>query len=333
MRIGLLTLDWRDRIVLFNAAAEQILGYRAREVLGKPCEEIFAGLTELLSDLDDGPETQLKRDVRRRDGRTVPLIVTPSAPRGDGNPPARDGVILVFQDAGDLEKTESQLQHLNRLQSLDEFAAGIVHEIRNPLASISTNAQYMMERIGPSDRFFEEMRDILVDVRGIEDIVRRVLDFAHPSRSQVREVAVAEIVKEVLRLSKLSLRRRNIRLSMNLDGSRATVRVDASQLKQVFFNIVRNACDAMPGGGELRVSATRPSSNGKFVRIEVADTGRGIPEEDQERIFDPFFSTSREGTGLGLAISRKIVESHGGRIEVESRPGRGARFAIVLPTV
>jgi len=333
VRTGLLALDGSGRIALFSAMAEQILGYRAAEVRGRPGEEIFPGLADLLGDLDDGPEARRRMDARHRDGRTVPLVVTPHLTPGENDPAARNGVVLVFQDAGELEKMESQLQHLNRLRSLDEFAAGIVHEIRNPLAGISTNAQYMMERIGPADRFFEEMRDILVDVRGIEEIVRRVLDFAHPSRAQVREVTVAEIVKEVLRFSKLSLRLRNIRLSMNLDGSRATVRVDAAQVKQVFFNIIRNACDAMPGGGELRVSATRPSADGKFVRIEVADTGRGIPAEDLERIFDPFFSTSREGTGLGLAISREIVESHGGRIEVESRPGRGARFAIVLPTI
>jgi len=113
----------------------------------------------------------------------------------------------------------------------------------------------------------------------------------------------------------------------------AKVRVDVSQTKQVLFNIVRNACDAMPGGGELRVSTARLPADDGHVRVVVEDTGRGIPEEYLERIFDPFFSMNREGTGLGLAISRKIVENHGGRIEVESQPGKGTKFGVLLPAV
>jgi len=109
--------------------------------------------------------------------------------------------------------------------------------------------------------------------------------------------------------------------------------VDISQIQQVLFNIIRNACEAMPKGGELRVSTTRLAGDNGRVRVEVEDTGRGIPKEHLQRIFDPFFSMQREGTGLGLAISRKIVENHGGRIEVKSKPGKGTRFAIVLPAV
>ena len=440
MQIGLVILDRRGRIVLFNTAADQILGYRSREVLGKPAEEVFAGLTDLLAAAsckppDDRPEMQLNRNARHKDGRVIPLVVTPYLTPGDssrtgtsatevtesteaerhGNPkgaagslpsetsvpsvasrgePWRNGVVLVFQDARQLEKMENQLQHLDRLHSLDEFAAGIVHEIRNPLARISINAQHIVEEIkryrrksrtetgrGPSpdeagygraggDRFLskidEEMQDILADVRSIESIVKRVLDFAHPNKRQVRGCPVEDIVKEVLRFSRMPLRRQGIRLVTDLNAP-ARVRVNVSQMKQVLFNIVRNACDAMPGGGELRVSTTTLSDNGNQqgcagysgsevltthpskpscpslfktsspgkgrVRVEVEDTGRGIPGEYLTRIFDPFFSLHPRGTGLGLAISRKIVESHGGRIEVKSRPGEGTKFGIVLPAV
>jgi len=346
MRIGLLTLDQTGGIALFSAAAEQILGYRAREVRGKSCDEIFTGLTEALAargskGLDNKPEMRLKTDARRKDGQRVPLVVTAYATPDNDNPAARNEVALAFQDAREVEKAENQpwscpcseFEHLDRLQSLDKFAAGIVHEIRNPLAGISTNAQHMLERIGRSDPFHEEMQDILADVKDIEGIVSKVLDFAHPSKSQVREGPIEGIVKEVLRFSKMPLRRRNIRLRTDLEKPSARVKVDVSQMKQVFFNIIRNACDAMPGGGELRVSTTHPTTRSGFVRVEVEDTGRGIAEEHLERIFDPFFSMQREGTGLGLAISRKIVEEHGGRIEVKSKPGKGARFGIVLPTV
>ncbi len=365
-RVGLLVLDSGGGIVVFNTAAEQILGYSAREVRGRPGEEVFDGLADLLAGLDsnapDGrPEIQFRRDARHKDGRAIPLVVTPYVVPSHDGLGSGGGVVLVFQDARHLEKMENQLQHLDRLHSLDEFAAGILHEIRNPLASISTNAQFMEEdvkkhcqrfctRIGRSERLHEEMQDILADVQRIEGIVKKVLDFAHPNKSQIRACPVEDIVNEVLRFSRMPLRRQGIRLVTNLNAP-ARVRVDVPQMEQVFFNIIRNACDAMPKGGDLRVSAARlpvdgtrgrtaSGSSGKaarhgngYVRVEVADTGRGIAEENLGRIFDPFFSMHPGGTGLGLAISRKIVESHGGRIEVKSDQEKGTKFAVVLPTV
>jgi PAS domain S-box-containing protein len=351
-RVGLVVLDGGGGIVVFNTAAEQILGYSAREVRGRPGEEIFDGLTDLLADLDgrfpDGsPELQSRSDARHKDGRTVPLVVTSYAVPSDDRLGSGGGVVLIFQDARHLQKMENQLQHLDRLHSLDEFAAGIVHEIRNPLAGISINAQFMEEdvgkhcrrfcrKVGRSERLHEEMQDILADVRRIEGIVKKVLDFAHPNRSQVRACPVEDIVNEVLRFSRMPLRRQGIRL-MNDLKTVARVRVNVPQVEQVFYNIVRNACDAMPGGGELRVGTTLDHGPGAcgngHVRVEVADTGRGIAEENLERIFDPFFSMRPGGTGLGLAISRKIIESHGGRIEVESDQEKGTKFAVVLPTV
>ncbi len=349
MRIGLATLDKKGKIALFNTAAEQILGYRARQVRGKECEEIFAGLTEPLAGLTSKrrghkPEPQLRTNARHKDGRSIPLLITPYVMSDNDNRSASDGIVLLFQGARDLEKMESHLRHLDRIQSLDQFAAAIVHEIRNPLAGISTNAQYILERLkqscerlcpkgGPAAEFDEGMQDVIADVHAIESIVSKVLDFAHPSKSQARDVLINDIVTDVLRFSKMKLRHRGIRLLTNLDESPAGVMVDVSQIQQVLFNIIRNACDAMPEGGELRVSTTRTAEGNGHVRVEVADTGRGIAAEYLERIFDPFFSMHREGTGLGLAISRKIVENHGGRIEVKSKPGKGTKFGIVLPTV
>ena len=279
MRIGLLTLDQRGKVALFNTAAEQMLGYRAQEARGTPCEEILTGLTDLRSRLirmrsSKKQEAQLNAEARCKDGRTIRLVITLHPPLAAGK-----GAIIVFQDARELEKMENQLEHLDRLRSLDEFAAGIVHEIRNPLAGISTNAQYMMEKIDPSGPFHEEVRDILADVSAIEDIVSAVLDFAHPSKPQVRETLIEDIVAEVLRFSRMPLRRQGIRLLTDLGKHPARVRVDVSQMKQVFFNIVRDAREAMPEGGELHVSTTQlPVGNG-HIRVEVEDTGRGIAEQ------------------------------------------------------
>lgn len=341
MQVGLLTLDKTGCLRMFSSTAELLLGYRAQDVCGKPCGSIFTGLTELLAGLrgrqrGDKQEIPLKISARHQDGREVSLVATAHVgPDTDDASGGNSAVIVVFEDAQELEKRENQLRHLNKLQSLDQFAAGIVHEIRNPLAGISTNAQYMMENIKPKERFHEEIQDILADVQNIEDVARRVLDFAHPSKSYVREEPIEGVVEEVLRFSKMPLRRQGIRLLTDLNKSPAKVRMDVSQIKQVIFNIVRNACEAMPEGGELRIHTARSGfgrSNG-HIRLEIEDTGRGIAEEHLERIFDPFFSLNREGTGLGLAISRKIIENHGGRIEVKSKLGKGTKFGIVLPAV
>ncbi len=349
MRVGLVTLDSSGAIALFNRAAEQILGYRAAEVRGRPCEEIFTGLTDRLSGHarkhpDNGAEIQLESTARHKNGHVIHLMVTPHVAPNPDNGSACNGGILLFQMIQQLGKTDNPLQHLNRLQSLDHFAAGIVHEIRNPLAGISINAQHIVEEIethchkvctkaSRSEHFREEMQDILADVQSIENIVKKVLDFAHPNKSQVREFLVEELVDDVLKFSKMLLRRQGIRLRISPERSLAKVRADVSQIKQVFLNIVRNACDAMPEGGELRVRSAPLSEGGRYVCLEVADTGPGIAKEHLERIFDPFVSMHGEGTGLGLAISRKIVEDHGGRIDVKSTPGKGTTFGVVLPTV
>lgn len=342
MRVGLSTLDNKNRIALFNAPAEQILGYQSSEVIGKACDEIFVGLADKLVNLhheegkqngDQNEGGQIRHNALSKDGNEVPLITKAYASSSNGNSSTNSGTILVFQDAHELEAMENRLQHLDRLKSLDEFAAGIVHEIRNPLAGISTNAQYILEKLSPSDRFHEEMRDILEDVKDIEGIVGKILDFAHPSRANVQIISVNNIVNEVLRFSRMLLRRRGIQLVSNFIKADAKIKADVSQIKQVLLNVIRNAYDVMPKGGQLRVSTAHLPKDKKHICIAIEDTGRGIAEELLERIFDPFFSMNREGTGLGLAISRKIVERHGGSITAQSEQGEGSKFEIILPVV
>ena len=285
MQIGLLTLDGEGRIASFNTAAEQILGYTAREVLGRPGEEILDGVASGQHLAGRAYSAEAASAAKAgSSSRSEDASAPQTSPRHDPADPAGNGAILVFQDERQLEKMENQLRHLDRLRSLDEFAAGIVHEIRNPLASISVNAQYILDQVekhcrglctrrdrqggdraassGPrrrpdrAGRLHEQIQDILADVGSIESIVKRVLDFAHPNKPQVRDEPVADIVCEVLRFSRMPLRQRGIRLVIDL-GTQAKVRVDVSQMKQVLFNIVRNACDAMPRGGELHVRAAR----------------------------------------------------------------------------
>ncbi|MHC5035808.1 MAG: sensor histidine kinase [Planctomycetota bacterium] len=238
---------------------------------------------------------------------------------------------FVLEKAGERKKIQAQLERLDRLKSLDDSAAAIVHEIRNPLSAISTNAQYMLEKMRGSDPFYEEMRDILADVQSIESTVKTILDFAGNGKQETCEVDIRAVVREVLRLSKMQIRRQGIRVRREIGEEPVRGRADISRLQQVFFNIVRNACHAMGRGGELGVRIWRDGMGEGPAHVVVWDTGPGIPKEHLRSIFEPFYSTKREGIGLGLTISKRIIEEHGGTIDVESQDGKGTRVTVTLP--
>jgi len=352
MWMGLLVLDYSAKVAHLSASALDLLSYRRDEVECLPCQEIFPGLAGFLTSakskaveadasssqrrhLLNGEENQLTLYARCKDGRLIPLLFTinfvpETSLAGGDREPAK--TVVILQDARELKKIEKQLCHADRLRSLDEFTAGIVHEIRNPLAGISINAQYIMGKLRPDDQFHEEMTDILTDARIIESIVSKVLDFAHPNKPDVKEIVVKELVEEVLKLSKVQFRCNNIKPACAFDQSCVKIKGDVLQMKQVLMNIIRNACAAMPEGGEFKVSC-RTIEAEKLARLEFADTGPGIPPEQWENIFQPFCHVSADGTGLGLAISRKIIENHGGHITVKSKIGQGTSFVISLPAL
>jgi two-component system sensor histidine kinase PilS (NtrC family) len=242
---------------------------------------------------------------------------------GDGR---RLGHIAACEDLSAIRAMEARMRAADRLASLGRMAANIAHEIRNPLASLSGAIEVLAS--GPSDETRERLGQIVLKETGrLNDIIREFLEYARPAPLTRDAVNVAELIDEVLVLLEHRV----------TPGTLKTVRefppvlawsVDRQQFRQAVWNLCLNAVQAMPEGGELRVTMAVVAGR---LRLRVSDSGEGIAREDLAHIFEPFFSTKPDGTGLGLALVHRIVQEHGGDLDVQSRPGLGSTFTLTLP--
>jgi signal transduction histidine kinase len=229
-----------------------------------------------------------------------------------------------------------RMKERDRLAALGQMAAGLAHEIRNPLGSIKGAAQFLQPSSGQTSESTKEFLDIIVEeVNRLNKIVSQFLDYARPYRGEQRPLEVNEVVKKTLHLLAKE-QGSNVEIVTSFAEGLPPVRADAEQLLQVFLNLSLNALQAMPQGGRLLLStslrrATRRGAAAAFLEVRFRDTGVGIPPGDLRNLFIPFFTTKEKGTGLGLPISQRIIENHGGTIEIRSQPGEGATFTVLLP--
>jgi len=234
-----------------------------------------------------------------------------------------------------LSQTQSVLDRQEKLASLGTLAAGVAHEVRNPLASLKFRLFSLKQSLPPDFAGNDDVSVIDDEIHRLERIVRDFLLFARPAEPVFAEVAVEQILQAVNNLLGPQLEARRIRLVLE-PANRLRLRVDRNQIEQVVINLVQNAADSIEGAGTVILSVREGAARfGKKPRpaviLEVADTGKGIPPEVQKRLFDPFFSTKSGGTGLGLSISERIVEMHGGLLQFQTQAGRGTTFQILLP--
>lgn len=231
------------------------------------------------------------------------------------------------EQTGRVLEIEEQLRRADRLSTLGELAAGMAHELRNPLSSIKGTAEILQGDYKPGDRKYEFIGIMVKEVERLNRVVEEFLRFARPLPLQPTDVDLGEEISSVTHL--LKGQAANIAMDI-IPFSIPKIKADREKLVQVFLNIVLNAIQAMPNGGRLTITAS--VSNG-FVELSFRDTGPGIPEENRDRLFKPFFTTKSAGTGLGLAISNRIVEAHGGKITFESKVGMGTTFRVRLPAI
>jgi len=334
---GVMTLDLQGRIVSFNEAAQRITGYPENALRDRPWSESpFAGQQVLRTFFETPAAATLQHavleDIRRRDGHAIPL--------GIGLSPLRDetgtvlGGVVIFQDLTERRRLEEHLRQADRLAAVGQLAAGIAHEIRNPLAAISGCVQLLHEEGAPTPRHRRLLEIVLRETERLKLITGQFLDFARPRPVTLRPCPLAPILEEVVALLQESHGRHEA-TAIGLDAPRdpdLLVQADPDLLKQIFWNICLNALEAMPGGGRLDIRAeARRDAAGQRAVAEFADAGGGIPPHALGRIFDPFYTTKTSGTGLGLSIARKIAEGFGGSITVENRPGHGATFRVTIP--
>lgn len=229
-----------------------------------------------------------------------------------------------------LRQMQDYLIQSAKLASLGKMAAGVAHEINNPLTSILINTHLILEKSEENSSFYESLSLIADETSRCNDIVKGLLEFSRQNPPQKNFADVNEVVHSAIQILENQVTFQNIKIIKNLDQDLPQIEIDTNKIKQVFWNLMINSAEAMPDGGTLTVSS-RFSKNRRYIEITFTDTGVGISEENTKKLFDPFFTTKEGGTGLGLAISYGIVEQHQGRIEVKSKEAEGTTLTIRLP--
>jgi signal transduction histidine kinase len=227
-----------------------------------------------------------------------------------------------------------QMEKAERLASLGQLAAGLAHEIKNPLAGIAGAIHIIADELREDDSRKEIFDEVLVQVDRLERTVKDLLNFARPPKPELRWASVSELLSGTLALLTPQMKEQDIHVVSRFSAHVPDAKVDAKQIQQVFLNLMLNAIQAMPNGGTLEIATqleARPPHKNLFVRADITDTGYGVEREALGQIFGPFFTTKHKGTGLGLSIAARIVEEHGGFIDVESRPGEGSCFSVFVP--
>jgi PAS domain S-box-containing protein len=331
---GVLMVDVDQRVTMVNGRASELLRLDPLEAIGQNLSDVFPAqgdFTEpLLQSLREGvPLRHVEVVWTRSLGTPLPLGLSTAAvvdPAG-----RRLGAVASFSDLTQLKQMERELSQTRTLVALGEMAATVAHEIRNPLGGIGGFARLLERDIDVSDPRRALVGRIVEGVGALNRIVSNLLVYTRPMETRHRIVAVAEWLEDMAgwaRLEAPALEIDDLEVDVDVDPEAGSGRFDPEKLQQVMLNLLRNALQAMPGRGRLRLSARRATG---LLILGVEDDGKGIPPEMLSDVFNPFFTTKENGTGLGLAIVRKIVELHGGNLFVTSEPGRGTRFDIHLP--
>jgi two-component system, NtrC family, sensor kinase len=237
----------------------------------------------------------------------------------------------VEQRTTELRAMQAHLIQSEKLAGVGKLAAGVAHEINNPLTCVLTNSSLMLSDLPPDDPRREDLQTVVDETLRCRKIVKGLLDFARQTKPQKQPLDLNKVTEDVLALVRNQASFQNIAIRTELDANLPPVLADADQMRQVVLNIILNAADAMPQGGSLRVRSY-PDAASKRVVLRISDTGPGIPVEIQNKLFEPFFTTKKTGTGLGLAIAYGIMERHKGELKVESSPGHGTTIVVILPT-
>jgi PAS domain S-box-containing protein len=342
---GVIAANRSGEIIIFNESAAQVFGYTEEEALeGLNIRDIYPdGLAyEVMKKMragGHGGPGKLKSfevDVLSKRGERIPISLSAAIVYEEGKEVATIGFFHDLREnlriREELERTQMQLLQAEKMASLGKLAAGVAHQINNPLGGITLYAKLIMEENELDDAVTEDLQRILKDAERCRDTVKELLEFTRQTRHLVREHDInAALSRTVFLLENQSLFH-NIQIRKDLEPSLAAVPVDIQQLNHVFMNVILNAAQAMDGRGVLTLRS-RTSARGDRIVIEIADTGPGIPKEVMPHIFDPFYTTKEEGkgTGLGLSLAYGIMENHGGSIRAVSDSGDGTTFIIELP--
>jgi len=331
MPIGLVATDSRQRVAVFNQVAESVLQMSAASAIGNPAQQTLpAALWSQVEALETPHTVVLEKEIdcMTRAGRAIPLEI--SAGRltdADGHDL---GSILLFKDLSEVRSLRSEIARTQRLATVGRLAAGVAHEIRNPLSSIKGFATYFRERYRDNEQDAQTASILIQEVDRLNRVVGQLLEFSRPINILPRPVRPDRLIADIAKLVEAQAQAKGITVAVRHPADMPDVPLDGDRLNQVLLNLFLNGIEAMDRGGVLTVQAAQ-ASDASRLEIRVSDTGTGIPPEDLAHIFEPYFTTKPSGTGLGLAIAHNIVEAMGGEITVQSTSGTGTTFTLKLP--
>jgi two-component system sensor histidine kinase PilS (NtrC family) len=334
IRSGLITTDLSGTIYTFNAAAEEITGYLAQDVRGEKVSAFFGDMTRQIAESMQAAATgkvspRFEIDSLTQSGFMLHLGYSIAPLFGESG--ETSGLVITFQDLTDVRVMEETARRQDRLAAVGRLAASIAHEIRNPLAAMRGSIQMLRSELREDSDHGQLMEIILRESDRLNKIVSDYLNYARPRPAEMKDVDVCALISETFKLLRNSPEITDGHaLKEDLPEEPLILKGDAEQLKQVCWNVARNALQAMPNGGEFRVSAERTSTD--RVQMIFKDTGSGMTPEQVERLFEPFTSTTG-GTGLGLSIVYQIIRDHSGTINVRSMEGEGTTITVELPGV
>ena len=342
---AVIAVDEQLRVVFWNSAAEVLTERSARRAEGRLLKEIFgeeASLVRRLAETLASGESRSEPEsyVERTDHRLVPVgIVTAALFDRDGRVEA---AVAVLRDVSRIRQLEAEVRRGETLAAAGRMAVGLAHEIRNPLGAIRGAVQLLGRELGPASPLHEYTTVLLTEVDRVNRIIEMLLDLARPAAIRPVPLNLHQLLERVALLSEEAARECRVTIVRRYDPSLPPILGDEDRLVQVFHNLVRNALEAMPDGGQLTL-ATRVSMNPLFgkvdlgggqrhmVEAQVMDEGAGIPAATRARIFDPFFTTKERGLGLGLAICHQVLEQHRGAIQLDSVENCGTTVTCFLP--
>ncbi|MFZ5997903.1 MAG: sensor histidine kinase [Nitrospirota bacterium] len=318
---GIVLINKEGRIQWANQMIKEMAG---TDLVGKTCEEVCRDCSFSEPYGGDGTETVIVSNLFGLKDNYFQITTAPVK----GEDGEVHGYIRLIQDITEIKKMEEQIIHSEKLASIGRLAAGIAHEIGNPLTSIFSFAQILREM--EEDPFKKEsLETIYFHINRISDILKQLSGFSKMPAGEARQCNINEVIETSINLIQYDKKAKNTVIVRDLSPSLPEAILDCNQLSQVFVNLTLNAMDAMPGGGTLTVRSMTREGN---IIIQFEDTGTGIPKEDLNKIFDPFYTTKEKGTGLGLAVSYNIVKKMNGTLTVESEPGKGTTFTITIPS-
>lgn len=339
-----MAIDQQRHVLLLNPAAQNLTGLSQRQAVGQTVDSLFDGQDGLLylvnTAMSEGRSISDRETIqlRRPHAPDLPISATASPLFSDSG--SQDGVILTMHDASHLRQLEQDVQRADRLAMLGTLAAGLAHEIKNPLGGIKGAAQLLAMELSERQELLEYTAVMIKETDRINEIIEELMNLTTPRSQVLSEVNLSKIINDIVLLQQQAEAATDVSFMMQLDPSIPPIIGDQTLLTRLFLNLIKNAVESIEHQGKITIITridtnhhlTRPGeAPTPFVVVKIVDTGSGINEERLKQIFTPFYTTKNQGSGLGLAISQKIVSDHDGLLHLESAEGQGTCCTVYLP--